>query len=305
MDKPFRTIDEQIDILRSRGLAVGDDARSLLMREGYYSIVNGYKAPFLDREATRRAGEDRYLGGASLSDMHSLFLFDRDLREVTFHYIVKIESLVKTTCAYTFSESHRQPDDYLKQSSFATADEYAAFGLKGYLYNIQKLQGTLLDKATKSGRAPLKHYRETHGWVPLWVLSHDLTFGNIEHFFNLMKPGEQARVCKRISEATGRLGGASGFFGPKEARVGMDVIVKVRNMCAHDERLYCARLGKRGELSYSNFFGYASRYLTDEEVGRFSREIARIVVLRSGESEIVSHILMEMGFDKVGHARRS
>ena len=81
MDKPFKSIDQQIELLESRGVATDGDSRSILMREGYYPIVNGYKAPFIDSVATKEAGDDRYRDGTRFSDMHELFLFDRDLRE--------------------------------------------------------------------------------------------------------------------------------------------------------------------------------------------------------------------------------
>ncbi len=39
--KPFLTIQEQVDLLRTRGMRVDDETPGVLMREGYYSIVNG------------------------------------------------------------------------------------------------------------------------------------------------------------------------------------------------------------------------------------------------------------------------
>lgn len=56
MCKPFLTIDQQIGLLESRGVATDAETASILMREGYYSVVNGYKAPFLDDEKTLEAG---------------------------------------------------------------------------------------------------------------------------------------------------------------------------------------------------------------------------------------------------------
>ncbi|WP_206424107.1 hypothetical protein [Vaginisenegalia massiliensis] len=49
MTKPFKTIDEQIEILTSRKLIIKneDAAKESLMRFGYYEIINGYKNPFL------------------------------------------------------------------------------------------------------------------------------------------------------------------------------------------------------------------------------------------------------------------
>ena len=41
--KLYRSVDEQLRILRSRGMAVDAGAGHVLRREGYYPIVNGYK----------------------------------------------------------------------------------------------------------------------------------------------------------------------------------------------------------------------------------------------------------------------
>ncbi|WP_225352224.1 hypothetical protein [Limosilactobacillus equigenerosi] len=48
-EKPFKTIDEQINILKSRGLIFEneDAAKNSLKQYGYYEIINGYKTPFL------------------------------------------------------------------------------------------------------------------------------------------------------------------------------------------------------------------------------------------------------------------
>lgn len=49
MDKPFKSVAEQIAILESRGLECDNDTRLVLEREGYYPVVNGYKDLFLDQ----------------------------------------------------------------------------------------------------------------------------------------------------------------------------------------------------------------------------------------------------------------
>ena len=211
MAKPFLTIDEQVALLERRGVACGSGAGALLMREGYYNIVNGYKAPFLDRTAMGSAGEDRYAAGTTLDDMYALFCFDRALREKTFHHTLKAEALVRTACTYHFAEAHRGTEDYLLQSSYASEDEYSRLMRSDYPGNLQKLMQTLFEKARRSTRGPIAHYREQLGAVPIWVLSCDLTFGNMEHFFDFMKPAEQRRVCASIARATGRAGGPGGY----------------------------------------------------------------------------------------------
>ena len=64
------------------------------MREGYYSIVNGYKAPFLDPYLSNSAKDNHYTEGAAFSDIYRLFLLDRSLRELTFHHLIRTEALI-------------------------------------------------------------------------------------------------------------------------------------------------------------------------------------------------------------------
>ena len=67
MFKPFTSIDGQIALLQRRGVQTDKQTPVLLAREGYYAIVNGYKDPFLDAEASRKAGDDRYLSWTSFN----------------------------------------------------------------------------------------------------------------------------------------------------------------------------------------------------------------------------------------------
>ncbi len=63
MGKPFLTIEEQIELLERRGVSRTEGERCALMREGYYSIINGYKEPFLEPAVTKDDPNDRYKGG--------------------------------------------------------------------------------------------------------------------------------------------------------------------------------------------------------------------------------------------------
>ncbi len=175
MDKPFKTIGEQVSLLELRGMEIDIDAETLLMRNGYYSIVNGYKDPFIDANATNAAGDDRFRPGTKFSDLYSLFCFDRDLRERTFHYLIRAEATMRTACSYVFSDRHRGPGTYLVQGNFATEEEYAACGMKNYMFNMQTLHDHLFKTLNRSRSQSIVHYREEHGDVPLWVLATDLS----------------------------------------------------------------------------------------------------------------------------------
>lgn len=87
LHKPYRSVDEQLRILCSRGMTVDADAGHVLRREGYYPVVNGYKDLFLDQKACLVAGDDCYEADACFDDLYALFLLDRKLHELLFSTI--------------------------------------------------------------------------------------------------------------------------------------------------------------------------------------------------------------------------
>lgn len=57
--KPFRTIDQQLDILESRGVIIEnrEEAGRFLLSENYYSVINGYKEALLDKSKSNKSLE--------------------------------------------------------------------------------------------------------------------------------------------------------------------------------------------------------------------------------------------------------
>lgn len=298
MKKGFKSIEEQIRILESRGVSTDSNTATILRREGYYSVINGYKDPFINPRTSRAARDDRYVSGTTFDDIYKLFVFDRSLRELTFRYLIRVEALVKTACAYCFSESHRGVDDYLKPDSYATESEYAKFGLKNYDDNKRKLLNTLSSRVTGSRRDFISHYKSVYGAVPLWVLVNDLTFGNVQHLFNLMKPSEQTDVCQHIAIATDKLGSKRhGYFPPREARTTIDYLVKYRNICAHDDRLYCAKVGAHRECDYASMLMRVERFLPVNEYEELVGSVVRLINEPASSSPTMEHLIRNMGFD--------
>lgn len=248
--KEFKTIAEQVSILEARGMKVGQEAATILLRENYYSVVNGYKDPFLDKETMRSNADDVYFAGTEFGWLYGLFKFDRELRQTTFNYLIQAEAALKTATVYAFCEKHRGCSDYLDRSSFCSVKDMltpkAFKGNKVALHskNLNGLMGILNKKLVVNGstRPFVAHYITSYGEVPLWVLANDLTFGNMCHFFQLMKRGDQNAVCKCLFETTLR-GKNDKRITPHEVLRAYDVLTQFRNICAHDERLYCARVG--------------------------------------------------------------
>ena len=275
MDKPFITIDEQVNKLRSRGLIVADSAKYILMRESYYAIINGYKEPFIDRELSGRANDDRYTAGSTFEDIYSLFIFDRKLRNLTFEYLIQAEAALKTAVIYVFSEHHRNDNAFLNKDNFCIKKEY--YNPNKYDYELKKLIDLMKDKVEEGKTDYIKYYRKHHDCIPLWVISNNMTFGNIIHFFELMKTQERTEVAKMVTEAVGRLGDkCSKYFGEVQIRKTSETLNKFRNACAHDERLYSMRVGKT-PVSYFQMIWLLKHYLTATEFNAFIDKLQNLL----------------------------
>lgn len=244
MQKVYKTIPELVSILESRGVATDEDTPAILRREGYYPVVNGYGAPFLDHVAMESAPDDMYLPGTTFGNIYDLFVFDRRLRQTLFPVIASAETLMRNAVVGAFCDRHRTVDAYLERSNYADAHEMlvpAGFrGNKAAMHsrNLADLMRRLNSKVTdRSSMKPyVRHYVDSYGAVPLWVLCKDLTFGNMSHFYQLQTRGVQNAACRAVAEINGN----GRRIGARALLDAFETLVGYRNICAHDERLYCA-----------------------------------------------------------------
>ena len=281
MAKPFLTVEQQVALLQRRGMEVREEeAIPILLRDNYYSIINGYKDPFLDNKAMQ-ASADIYLPGTTFSSLYTLFLFDRNLRQIVFRYLIQAESALKTATVYSFCFHHRGCSDYLDRQSFVDARNMLVS--KHFRGNVTRLHAqnlsqliTLLNEKqtmTKRTRPFTAHYLKKYGEVPLWVLANDLTFGNMSHFYQLMTRRDQNLVCQTLYKSTSRPAG-SAHITPHQVLRAYKVLVFFRNLCAHDERLYCA---KEDGMTFATIWEVIGTALSTDEMERFRNEIVSLV----------------------------
>lgn len=228
--KEFKTIDEQIELLISRGITFEnvDKAKILLLTNNYYNIINGYKDLFLDKE-------NNYIAGTTFEEIYALYDFDRSLREILLKYILKIENTLRTLISYYFSQFHGN-DNYLKIDSFenfANINVNENTKLKRIEY-IQELIIKIQQKTAKaiSTKDYIQHYMLNYGFVPLWVLINIFSFGELSKFLEVMKQKERIEISK--------------YFDCKEDELIQFVRIMnyYRNLCAHDERIYNTKVPK-------------------------------------------------------------
>ena len=102
MDKDFLTYEQQLQLLRSKGLTIVDEeeTNTALIRIGYFQLIGGYKTLF--KNPTTR----QYRDGVLFSDILALYRFDENLRHIFLRYLLNVEKALKTQIAHVFCESH-------------------------------------------------------------------------------------------------------------------------------------------------------------------------------------------------------
>lgn len=223
--KEFKTIEEQIKLLKSRNMLFEDEnkARYILLHNNYYNIINGYKDLFLDNENSLN-----FKQGTKFEEIYSLYEFDRQLRNIFLEYILKIENSLRSLIAYYFSQAHGN-ENYLKLDNFETFKSTYTNKEKKQkqIKFIQNLIGNINKNIAQNiENNYINHYMTQYGFTPLWVLVNILSFGDICNFYRLMKQSERIAISKNFDIAEYDLSSL------------LNILCKTRNLCAHDERLY-------------------------------------------------------------------
>lgn len=312
--KPFKTYNQQIRILRSRGLIIsnGSKAIRILECENYYTVINGYKFFFLERDVDGQpVSPERYKLGTTFEEIYTLFLFDRTLRNCILEYLLIFESSIKTKLSYRFSERFKGAYDYLIYKNYTDNPQKT----KEVLSVIATLSSTL---KSKSKNQTIKHYLDNYGSVPLWVLVKYLSFGNLNYLYSTYTESLRNKIAKDFSIAYKR--------DYKEAiHITSDILDSIfqsanfyRNVCAHEERLYNFRIKRKpsiraisrilnisqSDIDNGNLFSmlaFLKLVLTKKDYVQLLTRLNKIFNSYSTKFTSVefSDIMLEMGFDKI------
>jgi len=221
-DKIFRKHDELINLLIERGVDISTAeakrfAKTRLQHEGYYNLINGYKTLFLVDPS-----KDEYKNGTTINEIYALFIFDQNLREIFLRYILKVERNIKCLIAYVFPQEYGH-DNYLLYKNF---DQNKKDSHKNITSMLSEIQHQI---ASRGSDPSIRHYLDTYGYIPLWVLTNILSLGQISKFYFNMKQKDRQKVSKTFGVMD------------NELEILLKYLTSIRNCCAHNNRLYCFR----------------------------------------------------------------
>jgi abortive infection bacteriophage resistance protein len=313
--KVFATHEEQIGILEERGLKVLDKAaaKRVLSRENYYALIDGYKAPFLERdERLNPYGIEQYQEGTEFGHIYALYRFDRELRMLMLNELLKFEKNIKSKIAYRFSEKFKEKDSFLDPANYSSDPQHfhERDRIISTLYNLIKSH----KKRDRVRYPAIREFFDKHRNVPLWVLVNFLSLGQITNFYTVIDEGLRERIAQDFAEEY-----SEEYSALRLKAEELDAILRVafpyRNKSAHEEVLYRFRLDHpvelggveammempKGSLSKGTLFSMVNLLqlvLAREEYEAFSKELKRLMkeLEEAIRERAYETIVKEMGF---------
>lgn len=218
-EKPFKTYEEQADILTSRGMIANRSELICRLQDAGYYHLSGYWHIFL-------TDSNAFLEGTTLNQAWDLYIFDRQFRLITFDAIERVEVYLRTQLAYELAKTSG-PFGFSNPANLPNLPKE----------DYDKLMGRCRNAHNRSREQFAMHFKEAYGdeheLPPYWVLVNLMDFGMITTLYR----GAPAAVRKSVSRAFD--------IEPRVMDSWLVTLNTVRNICAHHGRLWNRTLGTK------------------------------------------------------------
>lgn len=254
--KIFKTLDEQIDILKYKGLTIDDEtsAKEILFRENYF-FISGYRHLFM-----RSYKDKEFIPGSTFDELYTVFLFDRKLRNIMFQYILVVENNLKSIISYKLSSKYGvREKDYLNPKNF-TQDNLKQRQVHDVLNKMKR-------QIRVNGRqhSATMHYLDNYGYIPLWILVKVLSFGILSEFYNILKSEDALEIADLY------------HLSIEEMSAYLSILANFRNLCAHEDILYDHRTQK--EIPDTRYHHYLHIDMTDDHYNYGKNDLFAVIII--------------------------
>lgn len=209
--KPFKSINDQIELLRSRGLLIPDKekAKLLLYRHNYYRL-SGYTLTLREK--------DKFCEGVTLDDVMQIYFFDSELRGILLSALEHVEISLRTSIGYHHSKLYG-PLGYINSKLFTDKNHHDNF--------MTHFKKSL--RENERNEIFIRHHKANRdNEFPIWVVVEVLSFGTLSKLFKIMNKEVNQDICRE------KYNNISHYF----ISSWMHCLSILRNICAHRARLY-------------------------------------------------------------------
>ena len=169
----------------------------------------------------------RYLEGTTFKELYSMFLFDRQIRNIIFKNILIVENNLKSILAYVMSKNHG-----FKENNYLNPNNFVRDSRKNRQINdlIRKMKRQI--SVNGKQHTATAHYIINYGYIPLWVVVKVLSFGIVGELYTILQYQDQ----KEIADVFG--------VSIKNMVDYLPILANYRNLCAHEDICYINRTQK-------------------------------------------------------------
>lgn len=217
-DKPALSLDEQLELLSSRGLVIQDPSHALhyLRYIGYYRL-SGYFRPFQYPNDPAHT----FQAGTTFNQVLQLYIFDRKLRLLVMDAMERIEVAVRSAISNVMSQEYGA-HWYLKRDLFSQQ-----FAFSDFLETVRKETG-YYNKNRQN--VFCRHYYNSYSepeLPPSWMVMEVISFGTLSQVYSHLTNKEDQKAISKE-------------FGLHYTILisWLHALTYLRNMCAHHERLW-------------------------------------------------------------------
>ncbi|NWH06666.1 Abi family protein [Desulfobacter latus] len=217
--KPPLAIDDQIQLLRQRGMEIPDPGRAAryLSHISYFRL-RGYWIPFENKENGK---DHHFMDGTTFDDVLNVYIFDRKFRLLMLEAIERIEISFRAHFANELGVAYGS-HFYLDPNYFYRADLH------------ENLLNSLGSEINRSTELFIEHYNKTYdnpALPPIWASAEVMSFGQLSLWYkNLKTRHDKNRIARP--------------YGIDESllRSFMHHLTFIRNITAHHGRLWNRRM---------------------------------------------------------------
>ena len=216
-EKQATTFDEQIKLLRNRGVVIDNDEKTkeCLADIGYYRL-GFYTFPFektypdLTRQRCHEVKKE-----TKIEDIVGLYYFDFDLRNILNKYLSRIEVAIRTTMVYELSNKYKEDPAWFVNNSIVSDK---------FIDGFRDIYKTIKERPVIARH----HQYYSCKYAPAWKTMEFMTLGNLEVLYDcLLKDEDKKIICRHFDEPK------TGVF-----KSYLTTIREVRNACAHGNILF-------------------------------------------------------------------
>lgn len=219
MGRKAITLDEQIALLRSRGMIITDEnkAKEVLFDVGYFRL-GFYWFPFETDYPNKHHRSHLFKGDANFDNAVRLYYFDFNLRNILLKPLSRIEIAFRTKVAYLVSNANVNSPTWFADTAVVSRQQANSFKSKVY------------DQILKKSPLIALHHRHhiNDKFAPAWKTLEFMTLGEVVHLFKSIKD-------ERIKSEVAKCFGINKLVTFQNY---LDLIKNLRNTCAHGNVLY-------------------------------------------------------------------